>query len=120
MKRLNKLNTLNKEPSATPHSIKVPRCLLWVKRFSKAVSLNKNPKAEIREPKETRNPKVGPNNRNLRFCARFKTMLRHEHQADRFRISVFELLSDFDIRHSDLSPALFSPIANVEEPHLTP
>jgi len=30
---------------------------LWVKRFLKAASLNKNPKAEIRWPKEGRNPK---------------------------------------------------------------
>jgi len=52
--------------------------------------MNKNPKAEVRTGRRS-------NHQNPGFCGRFKTILRHEHQTDRFRISVFELLSDFDL-----------------------
>ena len=82
--------------------------------FAEQKSEGRNPRAE-RNPNSEGRTNRRSNPRNPGFCACFKTILRHEHQADRFRISVFELLSAFGIRRSDL----FLHITNVEEPKMT-
>jgi len=65
-------------------------------------------KSECRIPRAERNPN-----------SEVRTGRRSNHQnpgfCGRFRISVFELLSDFDLRYSDLAPTLLLHITNVEE-----